>query len=323
MDFLERSHVADRMVAFQSLDFGEEMISQKQVALIAPPNYEEVIRGAAAVDEARVLKRAFGLLGVELSIQCFNDPTVKWSSFDAVLPKTAWNYFNEPLRFAEWLDHLADSGIQSINPVELIRWNHDKAYLADLRDLGVRVAPFELFVAGTEPGEILDSLAGVGWQNIVIKPSISGAAQRTSTLTLDQSGQIEALSGEILSDSGLILQPFFDEIPNIGEWSIFFIDGEITHSVLKVPKSGDFRCQEVWGAHTERQEIPRWIAEAAKGAIEAAPMVPTYGRVDGFVRDGEFNLMELELIEPYFYFEHAPQGTVGRFARAIVSKIET
>ncbi|WP_369268643.1 RimK family alpha-L-glutamate ligase [Streptomyces sp. R11] len=299
------------------------MISQKQVALIAPPNYEELIRGAAAVDEARVLKRAFGQLGAELSIHCFNDPAVKWSSFDAVLPKTAWNYFNEPLRFTEWLDHLAENKIQSINPVELIRWNHDKAYLADLRDAGVRVAPFHLFVAGTDPGEILETLSGVGCKNIVIKPSISGAAQKTSTATLDQPREIEALSSEILKDCGLILQPFFDEIPDVGEWSIFFIDGEITHSVLKVPKSGDFRCQEVWGARTERHEIPRWIAEVAKGAIEAAPMMPTYGRVDGFVRNGEFNLMELELIEPYFYFEHAPQGTVSRFAKAIVSKIQT
>lgn len=157
----------------------------------------------------------------------------------------------------------------------------------------------------------------------MIKPSISGAAWKTLATTLDRTRDIEALAQDILGRSGLLAQPFFDEIPTFGEWSVLFVAGEPTHAILKTPKVGEYRSQAMWGAYTESRQPPSWLIESATKALHAAPVAPTYGRVDGFIRDGEFHLMELELIEPYFFFEYAPEETVTKFSKAIVSKLRS
>lgn len=93
-----------------------------KVALIVAQNYEELIRGAAAVDEAAILQRAFSHVGVELSARSFRDPSVDWSEFDAVVPKAAWDYFQHPQQFVQWLDRLTEGGIRMINDAEIIKW---------------------------------------------------------------------------------------------------------------------------------------------------------------------------------------------------------
>ena len=55
---------------------------------------------------------------------------------------------------------------------------------------------------------------------------------------------------------------------------------------------------------------------ASERALEAAGHETLYGRVDGVVRNGRFELMELELVEPSLFLQTAP-GAAQRFAEAI------
>ncbi len=48
--------------------------------------------------------------------------------------------------------------------------------------------------------------------------------------------------------------------------------------------------------------------------------MPCYARVDGVVRDGNFLLMELELLEPELFLEFDPQA-VDKFAQAVVQAL--
>ncbi|KYF85200.1 hypothetical protein BE17_31415 [Sorangium cellulosum] len=299
------------------------MTSMNKVALIVAQNHAELSATAAEVDEVVVLRAAFAELGVELSARTFHDPSVDWSAFDAVVPKLAWDYFHEPRRFVAWLDRLTAQGVRTINDARLVKWNHDKTYLVDLRDAGVRVAPFVFFPAGSDARAVVHRLRAEGWRRSVIKPSISGGAWKTLSADLDRAPEIEALARDILGRSGLLAQPFFDEVPRSGEWSVLFVAGEPTHVVLKKPREGDYRSQNVWGASIEGKEPPAGLVASARRALAAAPIAPVYGRVDGFLRDGELHLMELELIEPYFFFEHAPAGVVARFAKAILSALRS
>ena len=91
--------------------------------------------------------------------------------------------------------------------------------------------------------------------------------------------------------------------------------------MLKKPASGDFRVQPTYGAKTlSHQASSLEIAEAFR-YVQATHPLPAYARVDGFKREGRFQLVELELIEPYLFFEHADSGAPLRFARAILSKL--
>jgi len=51
------------------------------------------------------------------------------------------------------------------------------------------------------------------------------------------------------------------------------------------------------------------------------PTMPLYARVDGIVRDDQFVLMELELIEPNLFLANAA-GAVDRFASAIARRLD-
>ena len=42
-------------------------------------------------------------------------------------------------------------------------------------------------------------------------------------------------------------QPFARAIPEEGEHSLIFMGGALSHTILKTPKSGDFRVQEEHG----------------------------------------------------------------------------
>ena len=59
----------------------------------------------------------------------------------------------------------------------------------------------------------------------------------------------------------------------------------------------------------------------AKAALAAAPAEATYARVD-MVRDadGALAVIELELIEPALWLQHAPDGGEG-FAAAVKSAV--
>jgi glutathione synthase/RimK-type ligase-like ATP-grasp enzyme len=292
-----------------------------KVALIVASNYKELIKGHAAVDEPWLLQREFGLLDVDLSLCSYTDPSVDWSTFDAVIPKSAWDYFHDPRGFVRWLDKITAMGVRSINDAELIKWNHDKSYLADLWNAGVLVAPFTYFPQGSDPAAVVTEYKMEGWDRAVLKPAVSAGAWKTELLDVHEELKIESVASEILRGSGLVVQPFFQEIQTDGEWSVYFIDGEPSHAVVKTPKAGDFRSQAIWGGHTRPEKAPDWLLDATAKVLYAAPLLPTYGRVDGFVRDGEFHLMELELIEPYFFFELAPAYVLSQFAEAVVSRL--
>ena len=75
--------------------------------------------------------------------------------------------------------------------------------------------------------------------------------------------------------------------------------------------------QEQFGGGEVSAEAPAAAMTLAKAALGAAPGPLTYARVD-MVRgaDGGFHLMELELIEPSLFLDHAGDGGAA-FAKAV------
>ena len=90
----------------------------------------------------------------------------------------------------------------------------------------------------------------------------------------------------------------------------------MAHAIGKVPADGDFRVQEEHGADIRPVEPPPGLRTIAERAFSHLEPMPVYGRGD-WVRgaDGEFLLMELELIEPSLYLR-TDAGAPARFARA-------
>jgi hypothetical protein len=122
----------------------------------------------------------------------------------------------------------------------------------------------------------------------------------------------------------MIVQPLVEEIARTGEFSLMLFDGEYSHAVVKRPRAGDFRVQEYHGGVTLPCPAPPTGAiELAQAALAAAPAPAAYARVDIVPDDdGVLMIMELELIEPSLFLDHAPDGGAS-FTRSILSRART
>ncbi len=56
-----------------------------------------------------------------------------WTRFAAVVVRSCWDYHLRIDEFLAWIARLEELSVPLINSAELIRWNADKRYLADLR----------------------------------------------------------------------------------------------------------------------------------------------------------------------------------------------
>ncbi len=225
------------------------------------------------------------------------------AGYDQIVPIMAWGYHQMPARWLALLDDLA--GLPVLNPVSVLRWNSDKAYLLDLATKGVPVVPTLSFDALAQ-GDLATARAHFGGDDLVIKPPMSGGADGTYLLRGAAPAPTEALGKRTL------VQPMMPHITSEGEFSLIFFGGQFSHAILKTPLSGDFRVQAQFGG-TDRRVTPEPAAlAAALAALAQTPEPAAYARVD-LIRDaqGGFALMELELIEPYLWLDHAPDGGRG------------
>ena len=239
-----------------------------------------------------------------------------FAGYDLIMPLVAWGYH---LDYARWLALLARAeaeGWPMVNPPTLLRWNSDKSYLAELADRGVSTVP-TLAVESCCDADLEEARRRFGSEMLVIKPPVSASASGTHRI-----GPRDDLPPESRGKP-MIVQPLIEEIARTGEYSLMLFDGQFSHAVVKRPKSGEFRVQPHLGGVTLPSEAPPGGVELARQALAAAPAKATYARVDIVPDDdGVLRIMELELIEPALFLDHAADGG-GAFTRSVLNAVRT
>lgn len=265
------------------------------------------------------LVAALQRLGVQTTVCVWNDPQAEWTAFDAVLIRTIWDYFEHYAAFRAWLDMLDRLDVITINDTNTLRWNSDKRYLLDLERQGVPVIPTHI----AQGSGLQDALSSMSGHDVVIKPTISGGAWHTvrgKVGTADLHEAIERLPKKL----DYLVQPFVPEIASNGEWSLMFFDNTYSHAVLKRPTAGDYRVQEQHGGTTSQATPEDSIVQAASKTLAATAALGhgelAYARVDGVVVNGQFLVMELEVIEPSLFLT-GRQDAAERFAQHLVERL--
>ena len=246
----------------------------------------------------------------------WNDPSVDWAAFDAIIVRSTWDYHHRAAEFRAWIDALDTAGAPMWNPPAVLRWNMEKTYLRDLERAGVSIVPTEWLEKGTSP-DLGGLLAERGWMDAVVKPVISAAATRTWRVSHDTVLDVGVQFAESLDAGDVMVQPFIPEIQTRGEWSLMFIDGDFSHAVRKMPIEGDFRVQTGFGGRSITDQPDGEVIRAAQRVLDVAPSPWLYARVDGIETDAGFVLLELEMLEPSLFFSHTASGA-ARFAEAVV-----
>ena len=78
------------------------------------------------------------------------------------------------------------------------------------------------------------------WENVVLKPAISGAARHTYKINIKNHTKYEEIFQKLISKGSMIFQEYLKNITEHGEISLIMIGGEYTHAVKKLAKKGDF-----------------------------------------------------------------------------------
>ncbi len=272
------------------------------------------------------LADALRALGAEVARIPWDDPGADWDSFDSVVIRSTWDYASRRGQFVSWAESV---GRRLHNAPDVVRWNSDKHYLADLATAGIPVVETVYVEAGDSP----PGLAG----DIVVKPTISAGAadsgrfsERTHDQALDLIERIHA------SGRTAMVQPYLHSVDNDGETAIVYLDGEPSHvlrkgAVLRPDEIAPVRDDAVGAAEVmyhpglvvagEATQAEFALARAVQSHVaERFAYVPLYGRVDMVAgAEGAPVLMELELIEPNLYLDQAP-GAAQRVAAAIIKR---
>jgi len=268
---------------------------QPRVAILVPaPDYYEKWQPAFARKAA-----ALTAAGLIVEQRVWSDPG-DLSGYDLVLPLFAWGYQRDVASWYALLDRLEDARLPVANPVPVLRWNSDKAYLGELGAKGVAVVP-TVEVDALDDASLTEAMSELATDEIVIKPAISGGADGTHRIAPGAPIPADALGARRL------VQPLMPGILTEGEYSLFFFAGKFSHAIVKRPASGDFRVQEQFGGRETACAASAAAQALAAQALAAAPAAPVYARVD-MVGDalGTLHIMELELIEPSLFLHHAP-----------------
>ena len=265
------------------------------------------------------LPARFAAAGVAAEPVVWSDATVDWTRYALVLIRSTWDYFERIAEFGAWLDRLERDGARVQNPVPLVRWNLDKRYLRELETRGVRIVPTRFFDAGARV-DLPSLMRDAGWAEAIVKPAVSGGAWRTHRVRAAEAAAAQRELDDILRGSGALVQPFLDEIAEVGEQSLFFFANRFSHAVMKTPARGDFRVQAQYGGtHRAIAPAPDTL-RAAERILELLPTATLYARIDGVERAGRFELMEVEVIEPYLFFPGS-DGAVERYVAAVAALV--
>ena len=279
-------------------------------------------------DSDRLLAAELADRGHAVQPVIWDEGAVTWTAFDLLVLRSCFDYYRKPEAFRDWLDRIAATSAIVVNPVPVIRWNMHKFYLEDLIEAGVDVLE-TAFVASTAEDRLVDILQDRGWDQAIVKPAIATSSAHVWRTDLETARSDQDRFDAALETGDHLVQSFAPEIAD-GERSLVFIDESFSHAWRSIPDEGEFRSHGRFGGTTTTFDPPGWLVDQAANVIETARSITSretatedgfsYARVDGIERDGQFVLMELELIEPFLGL-HRRGDAPARLADAMIERL--
>jgi glutathione synthase/RimK-type ligase-like ATP-grasp enzyme len=268
----------------------------------------------AGDEDSPLLLAACASAGLDAEWRVWDDPVVDWASYDLVVIRSTWDYVPRRDDFAAW----AASVPRLANPADLVGWNTDKSYLADLEAAGVPVVPTRWL----EPGAAVPDFE---WPSVVVKPAIGAGGLDTARYGPGEAGRGRAHAERLLAAGRRVMvQPYLDGVDSVGETALLYVGGAYSHSVRKgallVP-GGDAEVEGLWRpeeiAPREAAVAERELGDRALAAVPGGPDRLLYARVDLLPGPGGRPLVvEVELTEPSLFLTAVP-AAADRLAAAI------
>lgn len=276
----------------------------------------------------RALPAALAAQGLEATWEVWDDPAVDWAVFDLVLVRSPWDYTDRRDAFLDW----ARAVPRIANPADVLAWNTDKRYLAELAQAGLPVVPTRFLVPGEAPEDALFD------GEVVVKPAVSAGARGTGRFTdpLAARAHVAALHAD---GTVAMIQPYVPSVDDEGETGLVYVGGAFSHAFRKgpiltgegvaplvdpvggLPAAAAMYAEETISpreATTEQRATADWVLLYVRERL--GPLA--YARIDLVAGpDGAPLLIEAELAEPSLYLWMGA-GAADRLARAVAGMVD-
>lgn len=264
-----------------------------------------------------LLAEAATARGTGADIVVWDDPSVDWSTYDAVVVRSCWDYIARREDFLAWAAEVP----RLHNSLEILAWNTDKTYLKQLEAAGVPIISTRWDVGtGDDIGDHAE------W---VVKPTISSGSKDTARWGTRE--EVWAHSAELVAAGRTSMtQPYISSVDEEGETAMLHFSGTFSHAIRKGPllAAGEGVRQDRDSRETITPRTPtaaqRELSEqvlAVTTSLLDLPAPPLYARVDLLTADdGSPVLIELELTEPSLFLPHS-DGGAERLVDAVLSRV--
>lgn len=268
------------------------------------------------VDGDNLLLKPFNKNGFEVKAVPWDQPDTNWNNFDIVILRSCWNYIDKFNDFTIWLDDLEENKVNLWNPVQIIKWNSNKNYLLDLEKNGVSIIPTKVFNKNNIKiiPEYLESLEK--YDTIVIKPIVGNRSLNVIKINKNKFDINNIEFENLIKGTEVLIQPYLKEIEKDGEFSFVFFNKKYSHAMYKKPKQGEYRTHPDFGGIEDKFKPNDNFILQAENILKRIDSPLLYARVDTICVNGKLYLMELELTEPYLYFEFEEKAA-QRFVEAV------
>ena len=254
-------------------------------------------------DDGPELVAALEAEGLTVDIAAWDDPATDWASYDLVVIRTTWDYWDRHEEFLAWTRSVP----RLANPADVVAWNTDKRYLRELDGLGVPTIP-TTWVEPGQPFEMPDT-------RFVLKPTVSAGARDTAAYEPGDAAAVGHVARLHAIGKTVMVQPYVEAVEDAGETAVLVFDGVVSHAARKSA------VLTVGAGETPYGGWSMSPAEATPEEVELAMRATAgrdllYARVD--LLPGPV-LVELEVTEPSLFLRTAP-GSAQRFAQAVARR---
>lgn len=258
--------------------------------------------------------------GIEVVSAPWDDPSQQWQKFRAIVIRSPWNYTLHFEAFKSWLEWIDEHDVTIFNPVPVLKDNINKTYLKDLESSGIPIVP-TIWLLPSELERAHQEISKKGWKEVVIKPAISADARRTYRIHVGTPQELFETCNQVSQGTMVMIQPFLEDLAQVGEYSLLYYGGKLSHTVLKTPAIGDFRVQGKYGGTVKEVPAPEEAVRIGEQLNQSLVSSLLYARVDLARYQDQFCVVELELTEPSLYFSQS-KGAVARFCDALQDKLD-
>lgn len=228
-------------------------------------------------DDLAPLLDALRAAGADAAVADWDDAGVDWSRFDLAVLRSTWDYAERLPQFLAWA---ARAGAQTclLNPPDVLRWNTDKHYLADLERAGVAIVPSAFVEPGDEAATALDAFLEIHADaaEFVVKPAVGAGSRDAQRHGRDALAAARTHVARLLdANRSVLLQPYLAHVDEHGETALIHFDGMFSHAIRKGPLL--LRGEGATAALFAPERItPRAASEAeralARRALAAIPL---------------------------------------------------